>query len=58
LDEDAILTREEVEFSARRIGPYYRLSMYLQAGAGLRVSEALAFATQWPPGRGYPVRSM
>ncbi|MFE7295090.1 site-specific integrase [Streptomyces sp. NPDC057579] len=46
VDEDAIPTREEVDLIARHIGPYYRLSVYLQAGAGLRVSEALAFATQ------------
>ncbi|MCZ0970991.1 tyrosine-type recombinase/integrase [Streptomyces albulus] len=46
VDEDAIPTREEVDLIARHIEPYYRLSVYLQAGAGLRVSEALAFATQ------------
>ncbi|MFB7630585.1 tyrosine-type recombinase/integrase [Streptomyces sp. NPDC056149] len=46
VDEDAIPTREEIDLIARHIGPYYRLSVYLQAGAGLRVSEALAFATQ------------
>ncbi|WP_063755411.1 site-specific integrase [Streptomyces sp. NRRL S-337] len=46
LDEDAIPTREEVDLIARHIEPHYRLSVYLQAGAGLRVSEALAFATQ------------
>ncbi|MFK0297151.1 tyrosine-type recombinase/integrase [Streptomyces sp. NPDC090442] len=46
VDEDAIPTREEVDLIAGHIGPYYRLSVYLQAGAGLRVSEALAFATQ------------
>ncbi|WP_310722699.1 tyrosine-type recombinase/integrase [Streptomyces sp. N2A] len=45
VDEDAIPTRE-VDLIARHIEPYYRLSVYLQAGAGLRVSEALAFATQ------------
>ncbi|WP_261802021.1 site-specific integrase [Streptomyces sp. ISID311] len=46
VDEDAIPTREEVDLIARHIEPYYRLSVYLQAGAGLRVSEALAFAIQ------------
>ncbi|GAA1925964.1 tyrosine-type recombinase/integrase [Streptantibioticus ferralitis] len=46
VDEDAIPSREEVDLIAWHIGPYYRLSVYLQAGAGLRVSEALAFATQ------------
>ncbi|MFI1307636.1 tyrosine-type recombinase/integrase [Streptomyces sioyaensis] len=46
VDEDAIPTREEVDLIARHIGPCYRLSVYLQAGTGLRVSEALAFATR------------
>lgn len=46
VDEGAIPTREEVDLIALHIEPYYRLSVYLQAGAGLRVSEALAFATQ------------
>ncbi|MCE4942937.1 tyrosine-type recombinase/integrase [Streptomyces albulus] len=46
VDEDAIPTREEVGLIAAHIGPYYRLSVYLQAGAGLRVSEALAIAAQ------------
>ncbi|MGW2404485.1 tyrosine-type recombinase/integrase [Streptomyces sp. NPDC001739] len=46
MDEDAIPTREEVDLIARHIEPYYRLSVYLQAGASLRVSETLAFTTQ------------
>ncbi|MFI8879502.1 tyrosine-type recombinase/integrase [Streptomyces sp. NPDC055243] len=45
LDEDLLPTLAEVDLIAERISPHYRLSVYLQAGAGLRISEALAFTT-------------
>jgi integrase len=46
VDEDEIPTLEEVELIAKQISPQYRLTVYLQAGAGLRSSEMLAFATE------------
>ncbi|MEU7635815.1 site-specific integrase [Streptomyces sp. NPDC039016] len=44
VDEDRIPTLDEVDLIAEHISPQYRLTVYLQAGAGLRVSEALAFS--------------
>ncbi|MEV8526368.1 site-specific integrase [Streptomyces sp. NPDC052000] len=45
VDEDEIPTLHEVDLIAKQISPQYRLTVYLQAGAGLRISETLAFAT-------------
>ncbi|GGU41798.1 integrase [Streptomyces albospinus] len=45
VDEDEIPTLHEVDLIAKQISPQYRLTVYLQAGAGLRISEALAFTT-------------
>ncbi|RPF45713.1 site-specific recombinase XerD [Streptomyces sp. Ag109_G2-6] len=46
VDEDEIPSLEEVELLAKHISPQYRLSIYLQSGAGLRISETLAFASE------------
>jgi integrase len=46
VDEDEIPTLEEVELLAQHISPQYRLTIYLQAGVGLRISETLAFASE------------
>lgn len=43
-DEDQIPTLHEVDLIAKQISPQYRLTVYLQAGAGLRISETLAFS--------------
>jgi integrase len=43
VDEDEIPTLHEVDLIAKQISPQYRLTIYLQAGAGLRISETLAF---------------
>lgn len=43
IDEDEIPTLHEVDLIAKQISPHYRLTVYLQAGAGLRISETLAF---------------
>ncbi|MEV8320415.1 site-specific integrase [Streptomyces sp. NPDC059900] len=40
---DEIPTLAEVDLIAEHINPHYRLTVYLQAGAGLRISETLAF---------------
>ncbi len=45
VDEDEIPTLDEVDLIAKQISPQYRLTVYLQAGAGLRISETLAFTT-------------
>lgn len=45
VDEDEIPTLHEVDVIAKQISPQYRLTVYLQAGAGLRISETLAFTT-------------
>ncbi|MFC9880269.1 tyrosine-type recombinase/integrase [Streptomyces libani] len=45
VDEDEIPTLYEVDLMAKQISPQYRLTVYLQAGAGLRISETLAFTT-------------
>ncbi|WP_274913547.1 tyrosine-type recombinase/integrase [Streptomyces sp. WZ-12] len=45
VDEDEIPTLYEVDLFAKQISPQYRLTVYLQAGAGLRISETLAFTT-------------
>ncbi|MGW5114410.1 tyrosine-type recombinase/integrase [Streptomyces noursei] len=45
VDEDEIPTLHEVDLIAKQISPQYRLTVYLQAGAGLRISETLAFTT-------------
>ncbi|QHC25660.1 tyrosine-type recombinase/integrase [Streptomyces sp. GS7] len=45
VDEDEIPTLYEVDLIAKQISPQYRLTVYLQAGAGLRISETLAFTT-------------
>lgn len=42
VDEDEIPTLHEVDLIAKQISPQYRLTIYLQAGAGLRISETLA----------------
>jgi integrase len=44
VDEDEIPSLAEVELLAKHISPQYRLTIYLQAGAGLRISETLAFS--------------
>ncbi|MYT31719.1 MULTISPECIES: tyrosine-type recombinase/integrase [unclassified Streptomyces] len=46
VDEDEIPTLEEVDLLAHHISPQYRLTIYLMSGAGLRPSEALAFACE------------
>jgi integrase len=46
VDEDEIPTLDEVDLIAKQIAPHYRATIYLQAGAGLRISETLAFATE------------
>lgn len=43
VDEDEIPSLHEVDLIAKQISPQYRLTVYLQAGAGLRISETLAF---------------
>lgn len=43
VNEDEIPTLEEVDLIAKHITPHYKLTVYLQAGAGLRISETLAF---------------
>ncbi|MFG3037253.1 tyrosine-type recombinase/integrase [Streptomyces sp. NPDC048330] len=43
VDEDEIPTLAEVRLLHRHMSPQYKLTIWLQAGAGLRVSEALAF---------------
>ena len=43
VDQDEIPTLHEVDLIAKQISPQYRLTVYLQAGAGLRISETLAF---------------
>lgn len=45
VDEDEIPTLYEVDLIAKQIASQYRLTVYLQAGAGLRISETLAFST-------------
>lgn len=45
VDEDEIPTLPEVRLLHEHISPQYTLTIWLQAGAGLRVSEALAFHT-------------
>ncbi|MFD7338093.1 tyrosine-type recombinase/integrase [Streptomyces violascens] len=44
VDEDEIPTLNEVDLIAKQISPQCRLTIYLQAGAGLRISETLAFS--------------
>ncbi|MGH4033983.1 tyrosine-type recombinase/integrase [Actinomycetota bacterium Odt1-20B] len=44
VDEDEIPYLHEVDLIAKQISPQYRLTIYLQAGAGLRISETLAFS--------------
>lgn len=44
VDEDEIPTFYEVDLIAKQISPHYRLTIYLQSGAGLRISETLAFS--------------
>ncbi|MFJ6695765.1 tyrosine-type recombinase/integrase [Streptomyces sp. NPDC091272] len=44
VDDDEILTLHEVDLIAKQISPQYRLTIYLQAGLGLRISETLAFS--------------
>ncbi|MGW2863100.1 tyrosine-type recombinase/integrase [Streptomyces cinnamoneus] len=46
VDEDEIPTLEEVDLLAHHIAQQYRLTIYLMSGAGLRPSEALAFASE------------
>ncbi len=46
VDEDEIPTLKEVELLAAHISSQYRLTVYLQSGAGLRISETLAFASE------------
>ncbi|MFF9644769.1 tyrosine-type recombinase/integrase [Kitasatospora aureofaciens] len=43
VDEDEIPTLVEVNLIHQHISPQYKLTIPLQAGAGLRISEALAF---------------
>jgi integrase len=50
VDEDEIPSLEEVQLIAKHIAPHYRLSVWLMAGAGLRISETLAFNTECPRG--------
>ncbi|WP_240003109.1 hypothetical protein [Streptomyces cinnamoneus] len=51
VDEDEIPTLEEVDLLAHHIAQQYRLTIYLMSGAGLRPSEALAFASGVPADR-------
>ncbi|WP_338672659.1 site-specific integrase [Streptomyces sp. SCSIO 30461] len=46
VDEDEIPTLHEVDLIAKQVSPQYRLTIYLQAGAGLRISETLAFSAE------------
>ncbi|MFJ4203576.1 tyrosine-type recombinase/integrase [Streptomyces sviceus] len=46
VDEDEIPDLGEVELLAKHISPQYRLTVYLQSGAGLRISECLGFASE------------
>ncbi|MGW0734492.1 tyrosine-type recombinase/integrase [Streptomyces sp. NPDC002851] len=46
VDEDEIPTLYEVDLLAKQIAPHLRLTVYLPAAAGLRISETLAFTTQ------------
>ncbi|MFI5861843.1 tyrosine-type recombinase/integrase [Streptomyces sp. NPDC051546] len=43
VDEDEIPTLDEVNLIHQHISPQYKLTISLQAGLGLRISEALAF---------------
>ncbi|MGW2539642.1 tyrosine-type recombinase/integrase [Kitasatospora sp. NPDC001574] len=43
VDEDEIPSLEEVRLLHRHMSPQYKLTVWLMAGAGLRISEALAF---------------
>ncbi|WP_434595940.1 tyrosine-type recombinase/integrase [Streptomyces sp. A5-4] len=43
VDEDEIPALDEVNLIQKHISPQYKLTVPLQAGAGLRISEALAF---------------
>ncbi|WP_233414766.1 hypothetical protein [Streptomyces sp. N35] len=43
-DEDAFPNLAEVDLIARHMAPQYRLTVYLQAAVGLRISETLAFS--------------
>ncbi|CAL9297338.1 Tyrosine recombinase XerC [Streptomyces sp. enrichment culture] len=43
VDEDEIPTLAEVRLLHEHMSPQYKLTVWLQAGAGLRVSETLAF---------------
>lgn len=43
VDEDEIPTLTEVQWLYEHMAPQYQLTVWLQAGAGLRISEALAF---------------
>jgi len=43
VDEDEIPTLDEVRLLHEHISPQYRLTIWLMAGVGMRVSEALAF---------------
>ncbi|MFJ7202135.1 tyrosine-type recombinase/integrase [Streptomyces sp. NPDC098789] len=43
VDEDEIPTLSEVRLLHQHMSPQYKLTVWLQAGAGLRVSEALGF---------------
>ncbi|MFF6847969.1 tyrosine-type recombinase/integrase [Streptomyces antimycoticus] len=45
VDEDEIPSLEEVLLIAEHIPPQYKLTVWLQAGLGLRISETLAFNT-------------
>jgi integrase len=46
VDEDEIPTLDEVELLAKHISQQYRLTIYLQSAAGLRISETLAYASE------------
>jgi integrase len=46
VDEDEIPTLHEVDLIAKQISPQYRLTIYLQAAAGLRISETLAITAE------------
>lgn len=43
IDPDSIPTDDEVTLIAKAISPQYRLTIALMSGAGLRISEALAY---------------
>ncbi|MGW1817092.1 site-specific integrase [uncultured Streptomyces sp.] len=43
VDEDEIPTLDEVRLLYEHMSPQYKLTIWLQAGIGMRVSEALAF---------------